>query len=139
MQHPTFTVAMWCLLVAAFLPLLPSIIAKWTGFKQKPAQGGYDNHEPRAWLAKQTGYQARANAAQMNTYEALPFFFTAVLLAHYLNAPQGTLDLLCMVWLILRSAYVMLYVADQAALRSTVWAAAVGLNVWIFVLGYRSY
>jgi uncharacterized MAPEG superfamily protein len=33
----------------------------------------------------------------------------------------------------------MLYVADQASLRSTVWAAALATNVWIFVLGYRSY
>ena len=139
MQNPTFTVAMWCLLVAALSPILPATIAKWVGFKQKPSQGGYDNNNPRAWLAKQTGYAARANAAQMNTFEALPFFFTAVLLAHYLNAPQGTLDLLCIVWLILRSAYVMLYVADQASLRSTVWAAALGVNIWICVLGYRSY
>ena len=139
MQNPSFTVAMWCMLFAAFTPLLPSIIAKWAGFKQKPAQGGYDNHEPRAWLAKQTGYQARANAAQLNTYEALPFFFTAVLLAHYLNAPQGTLDLLCIVWLVLRGAYVMLYVADQASMRSLVWASAVAVNIWIFVLGYRAY
>lgn len=139
MLPPSFTVAMWCLLLAALSPMLPAIIAKYAGFKQQPAQGGYDNHEPRAWLAKQTGYQARANAAQMNTHEALPFFFTAVVLAHYLQAPQGMLDLLCIVWLVLRSAYVMLYVADQASLRSTVWAAALAVNIWILFLGYRAY
>ena len=35
---------------------------------------GYDNHNPRAWLAQVTGFRARANAAQTNSFEAFPFF-----------------------------------------------------------------
>jgi ABC-type Fe3+ transport system permease subunit len=40
---------------AGVLPLLGAASAKW-GFK------GFDNHNPRAWLAEQTGARARARA-----------------------------------------------------------------------------
>ena len=38
-----------------------------------------DNHDPRRWLANQTGWRARANAAQANSYEVLPFFIGLIL------------------------------------------------------------
>ena len=55
------------LLVAGLMPMVCAGIAK-AGAK------GYDNHNPRAWLAKQEGYRARANAAQANCLEAFPYF-----------------------------------------------------------------
>ncbi len=76
-----FSIAHWCLLVAALLPLACAYIAKAPGMKHRPGQRGFDNHEPRAWLAQQTGYQARANAAQANSFECLPFFIGALLVA----------------------------------------------------------
>ena len=79
-----FTVAYWCVFVAVLLPLACSLIAKRAGFGKKRSQGGYDNHEPRAWLARQSGAAARANAAQANSFEALPFFMGAVIIAHQL-------------------------------------------------------
>ena len=48
---PHFTVAYWCVFVAALLPLLCSVLAKRGSFGKKRSQGGYDNHDPRAWLA----------------------------------------------------------------------------------------
>lgn len=129
------TLAMWCLLWAALLPMLPATIAKWSGFQKKPHEGGYDNNEPRAWLAKQTGAAARANAAQMNTFEALPFFFTAVLLAHFLGATGPRLDLLCIAWLVLRIIYVLVYVTNYGMVRSLIWALALAVNIWILFLG----
>ena len=47
------------LLVAGLMPIVCAGIAK-------AGQKNYDNHNPREWLAKQTGYRARANAAQGN-------------------------------------------------------------------------
>ncbi len=126
----------WCLLIASLLPMLPASIAKWQGFKKKPHEGGYDNGNPRAWLAQQTGYAQRANAAQLNTFEALPFFYTAVLLALFLGADLHKLGLLCIAWLVVRVIYVLLYAGNLATLRSLVWTVAVAINIWILFLAY---
>ena len=44
-----FSLAHWCLLVAALLPLVCAYIAKAPGMKHRPGQRGFDNHDPRAW------------------------------------------------------------------------------------------
>ena len=69
-----FTLAYWCVLVAALLPIVCAGIAKWGTFGKPRRDGGFDNENPRAWLARQTDWRARANAAQANSFEALPFF-----------------------------------------------------------------
>jgi MAPEG family len=68
----------WILLFAALLPIVCAGIAKWGVFGKSRKEGGYDNHSPRQWLERQSGWRARANAAQANTFEALPFFFATV-------------------------------------------------------------
>ena len=55
-----FTVAYWCVLIAALLPIVCAGLAKWHGFGRPRREGGYDNVEPRAWLARQDGWRARA-------------------------------------------------------------------------------
>ena len=98
---------------------------------------GSDNHDPRAWLARQTGWRARANAAQANSFEALPFFIGAVIIAHLLGAGQTLLDMLAILFIMLRIFYVMMYVADMPTARSAVWAAGFLVNVAILFIGYR--
>lgn len=137
MVNPHFTVAYWCVLVAAVLPIACAWLAKSGRFRTSRREGGYDNHNPRAWLAKQQDWRARANAAQANTFEALPFFFAAVVIAHQLGAPQGWLDVLSFLFVLLRMLYAMFYVADLAALRSLVWALAFATNVAVLLIGYR--
>ncbi len=132
-----FTVAYWCVLVAAFLPIVCAAIAKWGTIGKPRSQGGFDNVDPRAWLAKQTDWRARANAAQANSFEALPFFMGAVIIAHQMGAYQFRLDLLAFVYVVLRMVYIMLYVAGMANLRSLVWTLALGVNVAIFFAGYH--
>ncbi len=132
-----FTVAYWILLFAAFLPIVCAGIAKWGTFKVSRKNGGYDNHDPRQWLAKQQGWRARANAAQHNTFEALPFFFAAVIIAHQLGAGQTKLDLLCLSWLMLRVFYIIMYVGDMATARSIIWFVALLVNVLILLSGWR--
>ena len=132
-----FTLAYWCILVAALLPILCAGLSKAGSFGKSRHQGGYDNHNPRAWLQQQKGWRARANAAQANTHEALPFFMAAVVIAHQLQAPQGWLDLLAAAFIALRLLYIGLYVADFAALRSVVWGLALLANIAILFAGYR--
>ena len=100
-------------------------------------EGGYDNHDPRSWLARQGDWRARANNAQANSFEALPFFFAAVIVAHQLKAVQLSLDLMAVAFVLLRVAYIYLYLVDRAALRSLVWALAFLVNVIILFLGVR--
>ena len=128
-----FTVAYWCVLLAALLPYACAYLAKSGGFGKPRAQGGYDNQDPRGWLARQTDWRARANAAQANTFEALPFFFAAVLIAHQLKAPQTQLDILAVLFVTLRIIYVAMYVAGLATMRSAIWFAALLVNIGILL------
>ncbi len=137
MPNAHFTIAYWSLLIAAILPMVCAGIAKSGMFKTPRRDGGYDNHDPRAWLARQTDWRGRANAAQANTFEALPFFFAAVIVAHTLGASQTMVDVLCFLWLLLRSLYIITYLGDMATARSGVWMGALVINIAILLVGYK--
>lgn len=137
MTFARFTLAYWCVLVAALLPIVCAWIAKSGQLGKPRKEGGYDNHDPRAWLARQTDWRARANAAQQNSFEALPFFIGAVIIAHQLGAHQLRLDMLAFLFVFLRLIYIMAYVADMAKARSAVWALALLANIGILFLGYH--
>jgi uncharacterized MAPEG superfamily protein len=132
-----FTLAYWCVLVAALLPMVCSVIAKSGTYGKSRSQGGFDNDNPRAWLARQTDWRARANAAQANSFEALPFFIGAVIIAHQLGAYQARLDVLAFLFVFLRVLYIMMYVAGLSTVRSIVWTMAFAVNVGILFIGYR--
>ena len=119
----------WCVLVACLLPIVAAGVAKWGTFTRPANQGGYDNRDPRAWLARQSGRRARANAAQANSFEALPLFIAAVLTAQQLQVAQGLINALAVAFVLLRLAYIWLYVTDRAGARSAVWMAAFGVSV----------
>ena len=119
------TIAYWCVLFMGLFPIVAAGIAK-KGFE------GYDNGMPREWLAKQTGFRARANAAQANLFESLPFFFAAVILASIENAPQERIDLLALGFVAARIAYLVCYVANWPTTRSIVWLAGLACVVAIF-------
>lgn len=137
MSYARFTVAYWCILVMAVLPIVCAGISKYGMFSVKRKDGGYDNNNPRAWLNRQADWRARANAAQANTFEALPFFFAAVIIAHLLQAGQTRLDILAFTFVVLRVAYVVVYVADMANTRSAIWSLALLTNIAILFSGYR--
>ena len=132
-----FSVAYWCVLVAALLPIVCAGIAKAGTFATPRRDGGYDNANPRAWLARQTDWRARANAAQANCFESLPFFIGAVIIAHQLGADQTRLDVLAFVFVVLRMLYILMYLANLPMVRSGVWTMALVVNVAILFIGYR--
>lgn len=137
MQYTHFTVAYWCVLIAALLPIVCAGLAKSGRFKVPRREGGYDNVNPREWLARQTDWRARANAAQANSFEALPFFIGAVIIAHQLGAHQARLDILAFLFIVLRMLYIMMYVAGMGTARSVVWSLALASNIAILLIGYR--
>lgn len=131
------TVAYWAVLVAALLPIVCAGLAKWGMFGKPRREGGYDNHNPRAWLARQGDWRARANAAQANSFEALPFFIGAVIIAHQLGAPQTRIDILAVLFVTLRIIYIAMYVAGLPTARSAMWALAFLANLGIFLSAWR--
>lgn len=114
----------WLFLIAALLPIVATSIAKAGGTK-------FDNNDPRTWLSKQGGYRARANAAQTNLFEGLPFFYAAVLFALFNQVDPVLLRNLMIGWIVLRLAYIGCYVANTGGLRSLVWAASLVVNAYI--------
>ena len=59
-------IALWCLLIAALLPILSALPAKFSK--------DFDNANPRNPDYWKDGFRARAQAAQANGFEAFPFF-----------------------------------------------------------------
>ena len=137
MHVARFTVAYWCVLIAALLPMGCAWLAKSGSFGKSRKDGGFDNRDPRAWMARQTDWRARANAAQANSFEGLPFFIGAVIIAHLLGAGQTLLDMLALLYVMLRIFYIMMYVSDMPTVRSVVWAAAFLVNIGILFVGCR--
>ena len=119
------TIADACVLFMGLLPYVAAGIAK-KGFE------GYDNAAPRQWLAQQTGFRARANAAQANLFESLPFFFAAVIIGSIAHAPQERIDLLSVGFVLARLAYLICYVANWPTARSLVWVAGLACVIAIF-------
>ena len=103
-----------CLVLTGLMPIMCTAIAKW-GFEN------FDNHNPRQWLSEQTGFRARANAAQANCFEAFPFFATSVLCAIVAKSDLDQLSLVCMLFVALRLLYVVFYITDKASLRTGAW------------------
>lgn len=122
------TTALWCVLIAGLLPYAATLTAKVGGAK-------FDNANPRDWLTSQAGFRRRANSAQLNGFEAFPLFAVAVLVAQMLGVPQGRVDMLAVVFVAARVAYLGFYLADLATLRSLSWFVGLACAVAIFVSG----
>ena len=119
------TIAYACVLLMGLLPYVAAGIAK-KGFEN------YDNSMPRQWLAQQTGFRARANAAQANLFESLPLFFAAVIIASINNAPQATTDLLAIGFVLSRIAFLICYLVNWPTTRTIVWVAGLICVIAIF-------
>ena len=112
----TIAIAYWCILIAALLPYALAGIAKTSA-------PGYNNRNPRAWLAKQTGnYRVqRANAAHLNAFEAFAPFAAAVLMAQAAGVDAGRIALLALAFVAMRIAHAAFYLADVQLARSLSW------------------
>ncbi|CAG8869143.1 hypothetical protein PS726_04099 [Pseudomonas fluorescens] len=124
------TVALWCILIAIFLPYVCVGVAKISGgFRLR------DNHDPRDFLDSLDGLGRRANAAQLNSFEVTPAFAAAVIVAHLAgNAELVTINVLAVLFITSRLLYIICYLADWATLRSLVWFVGMALIVSFFVV-----
>ncbi|MGY0399704.1 MAG: MAPEG family protein [Ostreibacterium sp.] len=113
------TVAYWCVFIVMFFPLICAMYAKIKshGFTRE------SNHNVREFFAKSTGVTARANAAQLNSYEIFPVFAVAVVIVHLTGvAEQMTINIWAIIFVISRALFCYCYIADLARTRSIVWS-----------------
>lgn len=111
----TLATAYWCVLIAALLPYLWITIAKAGGER-------YDNRDPRGWMARQDSpLSIRANAAQLNAFEAFAPFAAGVAIAQLAGVPAERIALLALVFVGLRLLHGVFYLANVHALRSLAW------------------
>lgn len=118
----------YLILTACLLPYVFTIIAKAAGgFK------GRDNQNPREFLAKTTGLAARANAAQQNSFESLPLFIAAILMAEYMVVPQGFIMMMGTAYIVLRIIYGLCYLLNLATLRTIIWFMSMACPIFLLI------
>ena len=127
------TIALFCILLAAIMPIACAGLVKGRDMAVPYKDGGYDNRNPRDWIAKQQGSKKWAQAAQENCWEALPFFAASVIVSHMLGVIGWLPNALAVAFIVLRVIYIALYVTGRERSRSLVWIAAFFVNVAIFL------
>lgn len=119
----------YLIIIACLLPYVFTVVAKMAGgFKRE------DNQNPREFLAKTTGLAARANAVQQNSFESLPLFIAAVLMAEYMVIPQVVVMMFGIAYIVLRIIYGICYLANWAMLRSIVWMLSLLCPICILLM-----
>jgi uncharacterized MAPEG superfamily protein len=124
----SLAIAYWCVLVAALLPYAWVLVAKTSGDR-------YDNRDPRGWIARQTSARVhRADAAQLNGYEAFAPFAAGVVLAQLAGVAAERIALLSLIFVVFRILHGLVYVAGwKHSLRSLVWSVAFVCVVLLYV------
>ena len=115
------TIALYCVFIAAFLPYLVLPYAKWSSAYLK---GG--NNAPRRFAESLSGSKQRAYWAHQNGLEAFPPFAAVVIIATVVGRGGTAIDALAVAFIVTRVIYTLVYIADWATLRSTVWFAGLG-------------
>jgi uncharacterized MAPEG superfamily protein len=116
------TIAIWCILIAATLPYVAFGLVK-----------GLDPNEPRVGVRDLEGQGARAYGAQLNAFETFPFFAAAVIVAHMIGGPSRIVDLLAVIYILLRIGHLAAYVAGRQPLRTAAFGIAQLVAAAIFI------
>ena len=122
------SIAYWCILIAAVLPFI------WVGVARTSAPG-YNNKDPRGWVAKQETYRVRnAYSAHLNAFEAFPTFAAGVLMAQFAGVDPGQANLLAMAFIGFRVLHGVFYITAMAPMRSLVWMGGLACTIALMVL-----
>jgi uncharacterized MAPEG superfamily protein len=119
------------LLVVAVIPFVLAGVGARLRIQQL---GTLDAHHPRVQALELRGAAARAYASQQNAWEALALFGTAVVIAHLVGANPAQSAMASTIFVVARILHPVLYIADQAPLRTLAFVVGLGCCVWLFVL-----
>lgn len=124
------TIAFWTVLAAIFLPWIMAVIKK----SQNARRGEYNNAAPRTIDPKLEGFYERAKWAEKNSFEILPGYAAAVIIAHLAGADQNSVDIIAIAFIISRLLYCLCYLKNWAMLRSAVWFVGLLCIIRLFVI-----
>lgn len=127
------TIALWCVLAAILLPYVCFGIARNRG-RGQDGRRLRDNRDPRDFPNRIHGVAKRAWDAHLNSFESVPGFAAAVIIAHVVHAAPRPIDALALLWLAARVAYVAFYLADRAVLRSTAQFISLACVLGLFLV-----
>ena len=127
------TTAYWCVLAAIFMPYVCFGIAR-NRARGSDGRRLRDNYHPRDFPNQIEGLAKRAWDAQLNSFESLPGFAAAVIIAHLVHAPQNQVDVLAVAWILARVAYVAFYLANRATLRTAAQYSSLACVLGLFVV-----
>jgi uncharacterized MAPEG superfamily protein len=116
----------WMLLAALGLIYVPRMLVLRTLVK---SPGGLDNNHPRVQQTKLEGFGARAQGAHMNGFEAFAPFAAGVLVCQVAHVDPTRVAWLSVAFVVLRTAYLGLYLANIAPVRSLTWFAGFGVVI----------
>ncbi len=122
------TLAELCVFAALLLYIATIASIKWIRHRS------FDNSKPRDPAFYEDALAARALGAHQNGIETFPFFAIAVVLAEFRDSPQRLIDELALLFVIVRTAYVLTYVGNRPTLRSILWTIGFAINVAIFFM-----
>jgi uncharacterized MAPEG superfamily protein len=120
------TIAFWCVLIAAFMPIVLAGISK-------AGDRTFNNKNPRAWYETLSGYRQRAAWAQANSFEVFPMFAAAVIISHIAGAAQSSIDLYAMVFIASRIFFAGFYLANRHLARSLAWTVGMICIIGLFI------
>jgi uncharacterized MAPEG superfamily protein len=127
------TIAFWCVLAAILLPYICFGIARNRG-RGVHGERLRDNRNPRDFPNRIEGLPKRAWDAQLNSFESLPGFAATVIIAHLAHAPQNQIDVLAVLWVLARVAYVAFYLTDKSTFRSSAQFISLACVLGLFVV-----
>jgi uncharacterized MAPEG superfamily protein len=119
------------MLAAVVLIYIPRIFTA-RGQAQQPE--GFDNAYPRAQQAKLTGLAARARGAHDNGFEAFAPFAAGVLACKVGGVDSDEIALLSMLFVALRTVYLVVYLKNMPSVRGAVWSLAFLVSLALLAL-----
>ncbi|HET9844000.1 MAG TPA: MAPEG family protein [Gammaproteobacteria bacterium] len=121
------TYAYWYLFLVMLLPYSFALLAKF-------GHTEFNNKKPRDFLENLEGWRKRSHWVQLNSYEMFAPFAASVIIAHLAQVPQQRIDVVALVFLILRVLYGLFYIWNKSLLRSLSWFCALGCIVTLYIL-----
>jgi uncharacterized MAPEG superfamily protein len=127
------TIGYWCVLAAILIPYACFGIARNRG-RGPDGRRLRDNSHPRDFPNAIEGVAKRAWDAHLNAFEALPVFAAAVIIAHLARAPQRSIDILALAWVVARVAHAAFYIVGRHSLRSAMQFVSLACVLGLFII-----
>src|SRR5271165_4563503 len=118
----SMTIAIWCILIAATLPYVAFSFIK-----------GLDPEQPRFHVGDLPGRSVRAYGAHLNGLETFPWFAAAVIVSQVAGGPSRIVDLLAIVYILVRAGHMAAYISGRQPLRSALFGVGQLVALAIFI------